>query len=277
MKYLFLAFILLFGCVSQEVAPPADSTPQPTAPDEPPGVPEEPPDTQESVPEPPPAEPAATIKSEEVSYTSFGWEIHGTLYPAVNEDNPTKGIILVPMLDHTRDSYPQSFIEDLHDSVPDAIILAIDARGHGESTNLGTWQSFGLEEWKGMAVDIRQAKKYFKENHPTADEYYVVGASIGSTAALVAGKQENDITKVAMLSPGIEYKGVNIEDEAEDYIHYLLLAYTSGDSYSSSSGSQIQSVSSSRTTVKEYSGSSHGTDMFDDTQLSSDLVTFLKG
>ncbi len=291
---LFLAFILLFGCVSlpsptgEQVSstPPAPSAPADTSTSDVPttetntsDVVPDPVDTTE-VPDPvvpDTTEPMKTsIASEEISYNSFGWEIHGTLYPAVEKKNPTKGIILVPMLNHTRSSYPASFIEDLHVKVPGALILAIDGRGQGESTNLGTWEEFTLEDWLGMAVDVKHAKKYFKEKYPTADEYYVVGASIGSTAAILAGEQENDITKVAMLSPGIEYKGVNIEDEADDYVHALFIAYTSGDAYSASSASQIYSITSSKTTMKSYPGSSHGTDMFDDTEVSSDLVDFLK-
>jgi alpha/beta superfamily hydrolase len=290
----FLAFILLFGCVSVPSPSGEQVTQAPTAPvapatNESTTSTETMPDTEDDsevvpdavdddVSEPlvPDTTETASIDSEEITYKSFGWEIHGTLYPAVNKKNPTVGIILVPMLDHDRASYPVSFIEDLHQKIPGAIILAIDARGHGESTNLGTWDDFQLEEWIGMGTDIKQAKKYFKDNYPTADEYYVVGASIGSTAAILAAEQENDITKVAMLSPGIEYKGVNIEDEVDDYVHPLLVVYTNGDAYSASSAVQINSITSSKTTLKSYSGSSHGTDMFDDTEVSSDLVDFLK-
>jgi hypothetical protein len=297
---IFLAFILLFGCISlpsptggqvnqAPTAPsaPADTTNKSTIstetmPDEEdvpdavdtgnsePLVPETDDDVSDVIPDNP------SIDSEEITYTSFGWEIHGTLYPAVNKKNPTLGIILVPMLDHDRTSYPASFIEGLHEEIPDALILAIDPRGHGESTNLGAWNDFQLEEWLGMAVDIKQAKKYFKENYPTADEYYVVGAGIGSTAAILAAEQENDITKVAMLSPGIEYQGVNIEDEVDDYVHMLFVAYATEDGYSASSASQINSITSSKTTLKSYPGSSYGTGMFDETQVSSDLVGFLK-
>jgi alpha/beta superfamily hydrolase len=292
MRYaLFLALILFFGCVSLpspnggQGSPPAQP-PAGTAGSSPPAA--QPPDTGDTaVPEqsgdasanvPDTAKPAAqaSIDSEEITYKAFGWEIHGTLYPAVNKKNPTKGIILVPMLNHSRSSYPVSFIEELHEKMPEALIMAIDLRGQGESTNLGTWENFKSDDWIGMGVDIKQAKKYFKDNYPTADEYYVVGASIGSTGAILAAEQENDITKVAMLSPGIEYQGVNIEDEVGEYVHPLFIAYCSADSYSAQSAATINSITSSKTTLKSYPGSSHGTGMFDDTSLSSDLIEFLK-
>jgi len=278
---LFALFVMMFGCAGPEEAPSAalpDETPEAPegpAPEEPVTAPEagpaEPP-AETDEPEPPPAAPAGPLESEEITYSSFGWEIHGTVYP---NDDPTKAVILVPMLGHTRDSYPQSFIDRLHDD-PEMIVLAIDARGHGESTNLGTYEDFTKEDFRDMSSDIVRAKSYFDDNYPTVKEYYVVGASIGSTAAIYAGRQDNDITKIAMISPGMEYRDVNIESAAEDYVHKLFLAASSGDSYSTSAISEIKSISSSQVTSKIYSGSAHGTDMFDETSLETDLVEFLK-
>lgn len=282
MRLLFFLslFVLLLGCAQQEAAPPAQSPagqqqPVPSAPAEQP-VPQE-----ESVSEPqqpsaePSSAPAATtsLKSEEVSYNSHGWTIHGTIYP---NDDPTKAIILVPMLGHTRESYPMSFIERLHNEIPGSIILVIDPRGHGESTNLGTSEDFAMEDFRDMGVDVANARPFFDNNYPTVKQHYVVGASIGSTAAILATRQNNQIDKVAMLSPGMEYQDVSIERAVEDYLQPLFLAASSGDSYSVSSISEIESLSSSHVTKKIYDGSSHGTDMFEDTTVQSDLMEFLK-
>jgi len=125
------------------------------------------------------------------------------------------------------------------------------------------------------------AKSYFAPKHPTVEQYYVVGASIGSTAAVMAGAQDNDIVKIAMISPGMEYKDVNIERSVDDYKKRLLIVAASGDSYSSSSATEINSISSSQKILKIYGGSAHGTDLFDATKdesepLSDVLVNFLK-
>jgi hypothetical protein len=69
-----------------------------------------------------------------------------------------------------------------------------------------------------------------------------------------------------MISPGWEYKGVEIEDAVEDYNFPLLLIASSGDSYSMDAVSRIKSASSSKVTTKTYSGSAHGTDLFDATE-----------
>lgn len=275
-----LSIILLFGCIQlgpQEI--PEDETMPPAPPTTPEAGPpaEEEPETTEPAP-PPPEAPA--LESEEITYKSLGWNIHGTLYESKNKE-PTKVIILLPMLDHTRSSYPASFIERLHDEVPDAMVLAIDMRGHGESTNLGTWEKFDAAGFKDMKTDVLSVKPYFDSNHPTVENYYVVGASIGSTAAVLAGAQERHIIKIAMISPGMEYKDVNIESAVDDYRRSLLLVAASGDSYAVSSASQIYELSRSQKILKTYGGSAHGTDLFDATEdesepLSDVLVDFLK-
>lgn len=226
--------------------------------------------------------PATSLKSEEVSYNSGAWKVYATLYPSQSK-TPTKAIILVPQLGKTRESYPVSFIESLHNHFPEAVVLAIDPRGHGKSTNLGNWQSFDTAAYKDMKTDILAARKnLFEPRYPNVEEYYVVGASIGSTSAINAAAQEKRITKVVMLSPGMMYKNVDITDSVEDYRHALLLVASSGDSYSVQAVNEIKTLSSGpETEIKIYAGSAHGTDLFDatkdsDDSLSAKIVEFLK-
>lgn len=278
----FLILVLLLGCAqpSEEAAEEAAAPPEGTTI---PGPSEEPGETapsQEPEETAPPKEPEGFgLESEDIEYYSVGWEIHATVYPA--EKAPQTAILLLPMLDHTRDSYPQSFIGQLHEEIPDAMVVAMDMRGHGESTNLGTWESFDSAQFKDMRTDILNTMDYIDENYPSVDNYYVVGASMGSTAAILAGAMDNDIEKIAMISPGMEYMDVSIETAADDYVHRLLLAAASGDTYSADSVYEIESISSSQITKKIYGGSGHGTDLFEATEDESeplaDVITdFLK-
>jgi pimeloyl-ACP methyl ester carboxylesterase len=185
------------------------------------------------------------------------------------------------MLGQTRDTYPPSFIKRLHDEIPNAVVLTIDPRGHGQSTSLGTYDDFGTFEFQAMQNDIVSAKQAITDRYPIAKQYYVVGASIGSTSAIIAGARDRDIVKIAMLSPGMEYQGVDIEDAADTYNRPLLLAAASGDSYSANSVTLIESISTSQVTTKTYSGSAHGTDLFDATKGESEplddvILDFLK-
>lgn len=245
--------------------------------------PEETEDEEQELPEQPEEqeEPEQTdLKSEDVSFYSYGWEIHATVYENINK-NPSKAVFLLPMLGETRESYPQSFITRLHDEFPELMIMAIDSRGHGESTNLGTWEDFDMAQFKDMQNDVISGMAYVESTYPTVKEYYVIGASIGSTSAILAGARDRDIVKIAMISPGMEYKEVNIEDAAEDYQRPLLLVAAIDDYYSLTSTTDINSLSSSQVTKKLYSGSAHGTDLFEATKdedepLEDVIVDFLK-
>lgn len=221
------------------------------------------------------------LQSQEIEYRSGAWTIHGTLYPSKSKP-PTKVIMLLPSLGNARDSYPPSFIYALHENIPDAIVLAIDMRGHGESINMGTWQSFDTAAFREMKMDVISAQDYFGPNHPTVVHYYVVGSSIGSSAAMVASKQNTKIVKLAMLSPGMSYRGVDITDATEDYEGKLFLTAATGDAYSATAVSQISSLCPSiHQTVQVYGGSAHGTDLFAATEtdaqpLSELLVAFFR-
>ena len=280
MRFLLLVFILFLGCtqtgsVSDNTT---EVTEEPSIPDEPsdqPAIADEP----AAEAEPPPEEPVevTSLESEEIVYDSSSWDIHATMYPA-QQPSPTKVIMLVPMLGETRDSYPIRFIERLHDEFPEAIVITIDPRGQGESTNLGTWEDFDSFAFKNMKLDILDSKKYLEPKIPTIKEYYVVGSSIGSTSAINAGAQVKYINKIVMISPG-DYHDVDIDDAVDDYAKPLLVVVGDDDRYSYQKTIEIKSAAQQTKIYKMESA--HGTDLFEATKDSSDpleevIIDFLK-
>jgi len=224
---------------------------------------------------------ASSLQSEEISFKSFGWNISGTVYKA-DSNTPRKAVILIPMLGKTRDSYPQSFVSDIHDKIPETVVLALDMRGHGKSTNLGTYDSFQTEDYKAMKDDLATAKKTLKNKYPTIEKFYLVGASVGSTAAILAAQQDSDFGKVVMISPGMDYQGVSIERAVKDYIMPVLAVASSNDRDAYNTALWVYSTSGSAQREKKiYEGlSAHGTDIFgqegSDTPLSTVITNFLK-
>ena len=85
-----------------------------------------------------------------------------------------------------------------------------------------------------------------------------------------------------MLSPGVEYKSVSIEDAIPDYTQEMFLVSSTGDGYSAQSVGQISAIANKLQVYKaSYDGSAHGTAMFDATEntndkLSDDLIAFLR-
>jgi len=277
---IFVFFILLFGCCqffpagpsSNQTTSPPSGTAQPggTAPDE------TEPQTQPSSQTQPQS--GTGLESREISYKAGAWVIYGTLYESQSKV-PSKVVVLLPALGKTRDSYPASFINGLHNNMPDAIIVALDMRGHGKSTNLGTYSSFDTAQFKDMKGDVIALKPYLDSTYPNLHSVYLVGASLGSTAAILAGAQDRYINKVVMISPGMEYPGVNITTAAQDYMTPLLLIASSGDSYSAQSlDSIVELKSSPQVETKLYPGSAHGTDLFDATNgaMADLVIQFLK-
>jgi len=217
---------------------------------------------------------SGTLNSEDIAFkTSDSWEIHGTIYYSKDAD-PKRAIILVHMLGSNRSSF-DPLVPVLHDEMEDADIIAIDARGQGESTNLGTLSKFKLVgDWKAMANDIGGAVEYLRFYRNMPDEFYVVGASIGSTSAIHYAAAHAEIQKIVMISPGMDYKGVDISKDLQDYRKRLLIVAGENDYDSAADAKTIYSTSKTADSLKKiyiYNGTSaHGTDLFAQTKGSSD-------
>lgn len=288
--FVLLGIVLLFGCVQQPVQP---STPAvvnvsqnvTTTPSQPVTVEVNQTTTQDTGLGT--QDTLASLSSEEIKYkTKDSWEIHGTLYYAKNAD-PDTVVILLHQLGSDRSSY-DPLIPMLHDALPGADILAIDSRGHGKSTNLGTYSNFKLVgDYKAMEKDIGGAVAYFDFYRLVKDNFYVVGASIGSTTALRYGARNSEIQKIVMVSPGMNYKGVDISEDLENYRKPLLVIAADGDLSSASDAKTIYSLSKTSSDLKKLqiykNTSAHGTNMFKATETSSEgkltklIADWLKG
>lgn len=225
---------------------------------------------------------AALESKEYVFDTTDAWEIHGTIYFA-DRDSPSTAIILLHEAGGDRSSF-DSFVPALHEQMPDADIFVMDARGHGESTNLRTWDTFVSGDFKAMKNDVGAAKTYLQVKRPTLKTFYLVGASIGSTTAINYAAGDVDMKKVVMLSPGMEYKGVDISESAERYTRSLYVAASFGDEYSRNSAETLSGISrSGEKEVKIYydAGDAHGLELFAATENSDDpmmeqVISWLK-
>ena len=243
-----LAFLLLcFGCVS----PPQNHDSLPSNPNNP------------EPNQPLPGEPVQTrpTSATEVSFTSDGWQIYGDLYQAAN--TPTKVIVLSHMYSHDRSDYPLSFIAKLQQQIPDAVIIAIDLRGHGKSTNKGHDIDLNTDDIAGMKNDVIAAKNFAKSRYSSISQGYVVGASIGSTASILAAAFDHDFTKAALLSPAFGYRDVNTRPSFQSFSGKLLIVSSNNDDpdsrYSVEEMSSVAGASSKQ--VKMYS-EGHGSEIF---------------
>ncbi|MFH1394315.1 MAG: alpha/beta hydrolase [Candidatus Micrarchaeota archaeon] len=283
--------LLLFGCLGpaeagqpppaqpqqpQEINVPTDATPAEPEQETPVAQPEAPESTPEPEPEAPPAE-TEGYRSREISYkTQDAWEIHGTLYYA-DLERPETAIILLHGYGQDRSSW-DPLVPVLRERLSDMDLVVLDMRGHGESDNINPYDKLSSGELIAMDKDIAGAIPYLQTIRPDLEAFYLVGASIGSSAAIKYAVNDNRIKKVVMISPGLEYRGVRIERYTGDYIRQLYLTAAYGDEYSRNSADDIYDESpSDEKELKIYyeAGNAHGTELFAATANTMEPLTEL--
>lgn len=208
--------------------------------------------------------------------TADGVTIVADWYPAAGA---TKTVLLVHMLPAAKESYA-----DLAKILNSAGIsaLAIDLRGHGESTAGPSgkldFQTFSPSEHQSSIADLEAAIVWLNQQGFPTDKISLVGASIGANLSLQAAAGHPEITKIILLSPGLDYHGV----QTEPFITRLpettqiLLVSSQGDGYSADSLRRLQQLRPP-SQLKLFPGSSHGTDLLDDnSSLLEEISKFLR-
>jgi len=192
-------------------------------------------------------------------------------------------VLLVHMMPATKESWDE-FAAAL--AAEGYTVLAIDLRGHGESTeqngNTLNYKTFSDQQHQDSIHDVEAAVRYLSEQG--AATVYIGGASIGANLALQYQAEHPEIKKTILMSPGTNYRGVLTEPAAEklrqDQEAYLLAGSLDGRSAGNAAdmAKQIQSKIVGQTELKIYESSAHGTDLFDeDDMLAETLIAWLQG
>lgn len=158
--------------------------------------------------------------------------------------------------------------------------LAIDLRGHGESTNKETlnYQNFSDAEHQASRLDVDAAVNFLKSKGFGEENISFAGASIGANLSLDALYRYKGVTRAVLLSPGLDYRGVKIESlmKGLNANQKVWIIAAEGDSYSAESSVTLQQLQKETATVTIFSGSSHGTNLFEpEPNLIPDIVKFL--
>lgn len=174
------------------------------------------------------------------------------------------GILLLHMMAATRDSW-QGFAGKLNEAGIGA--LAIDLRGHGESDGGPEgYKSFSDGEHQKSIEDVRAGIAFQKaEPH---EPLFIAGASIGANLALQYMAENNEISRTILLSPGINYKGIEtlplaqkIKPEKQVYV-----VAAKDDQNVEGADKQAQEIYDALNCKKElkiFEVGGHGTDILD--------------
>jgi len=191
--------------------------------------------------------------------TEDGVNLVGSFYL---KDSET-AVILVHMLNSNKESY-NGLAEILN---KDYAVLSFDSRGHGESDL--NWNDFSDEDFNKMVLDIKSAKKFLFEKG--YKNIYLIGASIGANTVLNYASSNEEIKKIVLLSPGLDYRGVSTEESIRNFKGSLLIISSEGGEYSFSSSEKLFSESLGNKKIIKLEGNKHGTNMLD-----SDLMDKIK-
>lgn len=205
--------------------------------------------------------------------TSDGIELVGT----VEGDGQDKIAILLHMMPATKESW---------DSIAQVLLehgvasLAIDMRGHGESTMGGTldYKQFGEEQQQAKRLDLEAALDWAHTQGFDNAHIILVGASIGANLSIRALAEHADLPLAIALSPGLNYRGVTTDDAivlARPNQKIVLVASDDDDRPSWDSVHELHRLNPATVLIERH-GLGHGTNMTDhDPSLVSELVAYL--
>ena len=203
-------------------------------------------------------------------YITLKTEDSKNIFGKYYKTNTSTAIILLHMLNNDHTSWDK-FAEKWYSL--NYTVIAIDLRGHGKSS--GSWKEFNAKDFNDMLLDVKEAKEFGLLEKKS--KFVIIGASIGANIALNYAAKDNDIKGVALLSPGLDYRGVKIDSAALNYGQRpILLVASEDDKYSADTVKELNSKLVGKKKLIMYKAAGHGTDMFSEPKLEEEIIEWLK-
>jgi dienelactone hydrolase len=209
----------------------------------------------------------AAVSQQNVTFkTKDGVSIAGTLYLP---GRPAPAVILLHMQTRSREDWQM-----LGQRLADAGIaaLTIDLRGHGASDHApppATGSELGA-----MQLDIRAARAFLvARSDVLGGRVGLGGASIGANLAVLAAAADPSVRTLALLSVGLDYRGLRTEAALNRYgARPALLVASQEDNYAMISMRRLLAQGTGTREQLVLNGAGHGTVML---TRQPDLVAML--
>ncbi|MFH1620964.1 MAG: alpha/beta fold hydrolase [Patescibacteria group bacterium] len=162
--------------------------------------------------------------------------------------------------------------------------LAIDMRGHGESIISAdgkklNYRLFKDEEHQAKIMDVMGAFNWIRERGMEPQQINLCGASFGANLCVKMLTEEPELVGAALLSPGLDYHGLQILKSSP-------FLQTDQKLFIVSSEDDVQSFEGSRRLYEEspvtdkifipYKGAGHGTEILEaDKNLKTKIADWL--
>jgi dienelactone hydrolase len=194
-----------------------------------------------------------------------GVKLISTYLPASKPNSPA--LLLLHQWQSDRHSY-DDFAKQMHER--GFAVLAIDGRGFGESTKKADGSTVAPgrtdADVKAMLGDVDAAYNYLaKQPNVDASKIGLVGASYGSSLAIIYAADHSEVAAVALLSPGRDYFGnMPTEPAVEKYGNRpLFMVAANDDAESASAVKKLGGDGSNQNyQTKIYEKGGHGTALF---------------
>ncbi|HET9468393.1 MAG TPA: hypothetical protein VFO48_08275 [Vicinamibacterales bacterium] len=177
---------------------------------------------------------------------TFRAEDGATLSGAYYEPSrrPAPGIVLLHMLRRSHADWDAA-ASQLSDA--GFAVLAVDFRSG--------------EEVGGFALDVRAAKAFLRERSEVAPGGIgIAGASIGANLAVLDAADDPGVMSIALLSPGLDYKGLRIEAAMKKLgARPALLAGSTKDPYTARTIRHLATIGPGLREVRLTDAVAHGT------------------
>ena len=176
-------------------------------------------------------------------------------------------VILLHMYRNDRSSW-DPLVPELVDK--GITVLALDQRGHGESTQRGNEtvrvediprDEFGAVVRDGVK-DVAAARAYLAGRGFDVSRVALVGASYGCTVALLAAEAVEGVRAVALLSPGTAYFGVDVREIAKRLALPLMAVAAEDDGQAAAAARSLTDGRRARSDLQVFEKGGHGTRLF---------------
>jgi dienelactone hydrolase len=187
---------------------------------------------------------------------------------------PGPAVILVHMLNRSKRD-----LEPLAQRLASEGIgaLAMDLRGHGESTGSPAAGETG-GGYAPMIGDIRSARRFLAARADVfPSRIGIAGASIGANLAALAAASDPAVACLALLSPSLDYRGLRIEQAMRKFPRPVLLVASDDDPYAARSARELQKAGGGAREVIVVHAAGHGSAMLSrDADLFRALVEWFR-
>jgi dienelactone hydrolase len=206
-----------------------------------------------------------TIRTDDGVSLAATWYEAGTRSPAV---------ILVHMLHKSRRDW-ESVASRLASEGIGA--LALDLRGHGEST--GSLPEGDSADYSVLIRDVIAARRYLASRSDVQPSHVgIAGASIGANLAVLEASADTAVASVALLSPTTDYRGLRIDAAMKKYgARPALMIASDDDAYAVRSVKELQKAGGGTREALILNHAGHGTVMLGhDPDLARTLVDWFR-